>query len=112
MKPLPEPDDGFRLEPWLPGAVVVKRDFVGPIPVGSYIACVFKVTGYDQDCDGSAMARLEQVNRAGEGTGVTQDCVGLYANCDVVLDSPEELFVLAEGIRSVEEDEGLASEGD
>lgn len=95
---LPEPDDNFRVEPkpsWGELMVgVIKHDFVPPIPVGSYIACVFRVTGYDQDCDGSAMAHLEQVDSKGDTTGWEVDCKGLYADCDIVLDAPGDLHKL------------------
>jgi hypothetical protein len=98
---MPEPDTNDRVVPFVDGpgftAMTVQRDFAKPVPEGTYVAMVFRVTGYDSDCDGSAMARLEQVNRGGESTGWEPTHLGLYADVDVVLDSPEDLFKLSEG---------------
>jgi hypothetical protein len=47
----------------------LKVDPVEPVPVGSLVARIFRVTGYDPDCDGSLMARLESINADGEPTG-------------------------------------------
>jgi hypothetical protein len=95
---MPEPDDGARVVPWVEGAgfqaMTVKRDFVEPVPVGTYVAMVFRVAGYDQDCDGSAMARFEAVDRHGEPTGWEPGNLGLYADTDVVLDGPGDLHDL------------------
>jgi hypothetical protein len=54
-------------------------------------------TGYSPDCDGSLIARLKQVDEHGEGTGWEPDDIGLYPITDVVLESPAELFALADG---------------
>lgn len=71
--------------------VTSRRDPVEPVPVGSYVARVFRVIGYDPDCDGSLMARLEAVNAAGEPTGWTVDRVGLSPDLAWVLDQPDAL---------------------
>jgi hypothetical protein len=65
-------------------------------PVGTYIAMVFRVTGYDRDCDGSLMARLECVDAAGETTGWTPVNLSLYPDSAWVLDGPGELDRLAD----------------
>lgn len=90
--------ENFRIEP-VPGSVLttIRRDPVEPVPVGSYVAMVFKVTGYDQDCDGSLMARLVSVDADGEEGGWETDCHGLYPGSDWVLDGPGDLEALAEG---------------
>jgi hypothetical protein len=62
-----------------------KKDPVEPEPVGTYVAMVFRVIGYDQDCDGSLMTRLERVNEFGEASGWRSTCIGLYPDTDVVL---------------------------
>jgi acyl dehydratase len=97
---MPEPDGNARLEPFVSGpgfnAVTIKRDFVKPVPEGTYVAMVFEVVGYDQDCDGSAMARFRAVNRHGEPTGWEPSHLGLYADTDVVLDAPGDLHDLIE----------------
>lgn len=99
IRPVPDvsEQENARTVPakFLPGAVTTRRDPVEPVPVGSYIACVFRVTGYDPDCDGSLMARLAQVDRTGEPTGWETDSVGLYPDTDVAVDSPDDLHKLA-----------------
>lgn len=75
---------GFRM-------VTSRCDPVEPVPVGSYVAAVFRVTGYDPDCDGSLMARLEGVDADGDTTGWEETGVGLYPGCTWVLDGPGDL---------------------
>lgn len=88
-------EENFRLEELAPRMSFVRRDFVEPVPVGSYVAIVFKVTGYGRDCDGSALARLVHVDKDGEESGWTENNIGLYPDSEVVLDSPGELHALA-----------------
>jgi hypothetical protein len=61
------------------------------------VAVVFRITGYDRDCDGSLMARLEAVDNHGFTTGWTQDCLGLYPDTALVIESPFELWDQANG---------------
>jgi hypothetical protein len=96
-----EPDTNERIEPFLPDVdptgsrfVTLKRDFVEPVPVGSYVAMVFRVVGYSPDCDGSALAEVEQVNRHGETTGWGANSLGLWEDTDVRLDGPGDLHDL------------------
>lgn len=101
MKPLPEITDeqeNFRMEqiPGMrPGVVRFKRDPVEQVPVGTVVAMMFRVTGYDPDCDGSLMARMEAVDKDGGITGWEVDCIGLYPESTVVLDDPAELHRLS-----------------
>ncbi|MEU3282893.1 hypothetical protein [Streptomyces antibioticus] len=64
-------------------------------PIGSYVAMVFRVTGYDPDCgetpETATMARLEQVDLDGETTGWEAKQIGLYGTVDRVLSEPGEL---------------------
>lgn len=83
--------ENARLVPLGPSVATVRRDPVEPVPIGVYVACVFRVTGYDQDCDGSLMAQLEAVDATGEATGWTVDCIGLYPDTAWVLDTPDAL---------------------
>jgi hypothetical protein len=76
--------------------VTSKRDGVEPVPVGTYVAMVFEVVGYDPDCDGSLMARLRHCDRHGESTGWEPTHLGLYTDTDVVLDGPGDLHALIE----------------
>ena len=72
-----------------------RRDPVEPVPVGTYVAMVFRVTGYDSDCDGSLMARFAHVGADGEETGWEPNCIGLYPHTDWVLADPGVLDRLA-----------------
>jgi hypothetical protein len=98
---MPEPDDNARVVPFMPDddpegkrVVTLRRDFVEPVPVGSYVAMVFRVTGYSPDCDGSVLAEVENVTEDGEATGWSQNCLGLGSNSTVVVDGPGDLHVL------------------
>lgn len=88
--------ENFRMEEFLPGVERIRRDPVEPVPVGTCIAMVFRVTGYDQDCDGSLMARVEHVDRHGDATGWEETRIGLYPDTDVVVDGPGALHELIE----------------
>jgi hypothetical protein len=79
------PDGSF------PNIVTSRRDPVEPVPVGSYVARIFRVTGYDPDCDGSLMARLEAVDAEGEPTGWTVTHMSLHPGCAWILDRPDAL---------------------
>jgi hypothetical protein len=97
MRPVKEitaAEENFRTEP-VPGTAfdVIKRDPVKPEPEGTIILVPFRITGYDQDCDGSLMARLEAIDKDGEATGYTTNCHGLYPSTDLVV-TPEELKAL------------------
>jgi len=99
MRPVPEitaEQENHRFESladWPGGtAVMSRRDPVEPVPVGTYIVMVFRVTGYDPDCDGSLMARLEHVDRRGEPTGWEPTHLGMYPDTGLVVDHPSELW--------------------
>lgn len=89
MKPVREitsEEENFRLE-----SHVIKRDPIKPVPAGTIVIKLFRVTGYDQDCDGSLMARLENIDKNGEPTGWEERAIGLYPECTLQLDSDHEL---------------------
>jgi hypothetical protein len=94
-------EENFRTEP-LPVPItnveMIRRDPVEPEPVGSFIVMVFRVTGYDPDCDGGLLARMEHVDREGTATGWEVDHIGLYPDCDLVVDYPRTLWELSESI--------------
>lgn len=97
MRPVKEitaAEENFRTE-LVSGAAfdVIKRDPVKPEPEGTIILVPFRITGYDPDCDGSLMARLEAIDKDGEATGWTTNCHGLYPSIDLVV-TPEELKAL------------------
>jgi hypothetical protein len=83
--------ENFRLEEIAPRMTTIRRDPVEPVPVGTYVVRVFRVTGYDPDCDGSLMARVEAVDFDGQATGWTQDRLGITPDSWVALDSPQDL---------------------
>lgn len=88
-------EENFRLEPQsgLPGIHFVRRDPVEPVPVGTLVMMAFRVTGYDRDCDGSLMARLEGIDCRGEASGWEPKNLGLYPD-DTLVVTPEELASL------------------
>lgn len=91
-------EENFRVEPRGMNCrvPVIRRDPVEPVPVGSFIVTCFKVVGYDQDCDGSLMARLENVNVEGRSTGWVANYLGLYPSTDYVVEHPRDLLDLCE----------------
>ena len=99
MRPVREitsKEENFRLEDMgIPGMKMIKKDPVEPEPIGTFILMAFRVVGYDQDCDGSLMAQLEQVEIAHpeETTGWTPNQLGLYPETDLVV-TEEELKAL------------------
>ena len=96
MRPVREitaEEENFRFEP--AGAFnVIRRDSVKPEPEGTIVLMAYRITGYDKDCDGSLMARLEAIDKDGKTVGGTLDSVGLYPNTDLVVTLAElqELF--------------------
>lgn len=96
-------EENFRLEPMAPDLLnceVIKRDPLEPEPIGTIILTAFRVTGYDQDCDGSLMARLEHVDKTGAATGWEASAIGLYPHTEIVVSQEElaGLFELAESV--------------
>lgn len=91
------PDDGFRREG--DQLVVVRRDFVPPVPEGSYVVMVFRVTGYDPDSDGAALARVARVGLDGQPTGWEESGVdvGLGHEDILTVDHPSDLLGMAQG---------------
>ncbi len=96
MRPVREitaEEEGFRTEPMFPGHsdrfFVTRRNPVEPEPVGTIVLMAFRVTGYEPDCDGSLMARLEQIDKNGEPTGWEPRQIGLYPSTDLVVTDDE-----------------------
>jgi len=83
-------EENFRVEPIAgTNAGMIRRDSVEPEPVGTLVLMAFRVTGYDKDCDGSLMARLEHIDRDGEPTGWEPTHLGLYPSTDLVVTADE-----------------------
>ena len=73
---------------------LIRRDPVETEPIGTIILKPFRITGYDPDCDGSLMARLEGVSLDDlEPTGWDVTNVGLYPSSGFVV-TEEELRAL------------------
>lgn len=91
-------EEGHEYVPLLPGTMMFtsKVNPVEPEPVGTYVVMVFKITGYDPDCDGSLMARLEAVDKNGEGTGWAPTHLGLYPDTDLVVEHPRVLWEMCD----------------
>ncbi len=85
-------EENFRQVPVTDMVSFIRRDPVEPEPVGTYVVAVFKITGYDPDCDGSLMARIAQVDKDGNETGWTETHLGLYPECDLVVEHPSVLW--------------------
>ena len=99
MRPVREitaEEENFRLEQ-IPNSClkVIRRDGVKPEPEGTIILTAFRVVGYDKDCDGSLMARLEQIDNSGQITGWMVNQIGLWPNADLVVSLEEwkKLFI-------------------
>ena len=96
MRPVREitaEEENYRTVNFAKNMYTSKRDPVEPEPVGTIILMAFRITGYDPDCDGSLMARLENINSEGEASGWTTDSHGLYPGSEVVV-TQEELTQL------------------
>ncbi|MCU1616152.1 MAG: hypothetical protein JWO98_3692 [Frankiales bacterium] len=64
--------------------------------VGSYVAVVFRVDGYDPDVgetqETATMARLVNVGVDGEETGWEENCIGLYSTSARVVSNPRDVL--------------------
>lgn len=58
---------------------------VDPEPIGTIVITAFVVTGYDKDCDGGLMARLQHIDFEGRPSGWEQDCIGLSPDAERVV---------------------------
>lgn len=68
----------------------IKRDPIEPEPIGTIILMAFRITGYDPDCDGSLMARLDSIQLDDlQETGMSLKHIGLYPNTDIVITEDE-----------------------
>jgi hypothetical protein len=82
-------EENFRTEPFGGVGEIIKRDFVKPEPEGTIVLMAFRITGYNQDCDGSAMARLDNIDRNGETTGWSVTNMGLSHEDTLVITKQE-----------------------
>lgn len=57
-------EENFRVEPSdiNPNIQFIKRDPIETEPIGTLLLMPMRVVGYDKDCDGSLMARLEMID--------------------------------------------------
>lgn len=87
-------EENYRTVEFAPGMFTSKKDPVKPEPEGTIVLIPFRITEYHPDCDGSLMAKLEAIDKDGEGTGWEPDCIGLYPECELVVTADElrELF--------------------
>ena len=99
IKEITAEDENFRIEPCGNNSEIghIRRDAVEPVPVGTLIVKIFRITGYDKDYDGSLMARMEAIDKEGKATGWTENCIGLYPSSTWQVDSPDDIDKLVEG---------------
>lgn len=83
--------------PGVHGIDVIKRDPVEPEPVGTIVLKAFRVTGYDQDCDGSLMAQLDNIDKDMGTTGWSPNSLGLYPQSTLVVTEDEWRKMFAAG---------------
>jgi hypothetical protein len=69
-----------------------REKIVEPVRVGTFVVRVFQVAGYDSDCDGSLMARLESVNKNGQTTGWEPRRIGLDPTTTLVVEHPLDIW--------------------
>jgi hypothetical protein len=91
IKEITAEEENFRVEQHDSGFNVIRRDSIKPLPEGSLVAKVFRITGYDRDCDGSLMARMESVDKEGGATGWTVKAIGLHPDSTWQMDSPDDI---------------------
>ena len=85
IRELTRKEENFRLEK-CPGNPFVhpRRDSVEPEPVGTIVLLPFRITGYDKDCDGSLMARLDNIDLTGDESGWSESRIGIHGQGFVV----------------------------
>lgn len=106
-------EENFRTEV-IEGFAVIRRDPVIPEPIGTIILVPMVVMGYDRDCDGSLMARFEQVDIEDAGDEMAPELLACktagefsaYANCTTHhgLYSTTGLVVTADELRRMYEE--------
>jgi glutamine cyclotransferase len=70
----------------------MRRDYVEPEPVGTILLMAFRITGYSQDCDGEALAKLENLmywDGKLEDSGWHTDRVAIYPSSGFVTSEDE-----------------------
>lgn len=95
-------EERFRVEEHpISGLYVIRRDPREPEPVGTIVLTAFRITGYDRDCDGSLMARLQHIDGAGLATGWEQTNLGLYEDTHLVVTADELRALFPRALRVI-----------
>lgn len=68
---------------------LMRRDPVEPEPVGTIVLMAFRVVEYGRDCDGSALATLDKIDRDGRETGASINSIGLRPDSCLVVTMDE-----------------------
>ena len=82
-------EENFRDVPIGSNCAMIKRDPIETEPIGTIVLMPFVIMGYTPDCDGSLMAKLENINIDSETTGWYQDSIGLYPTSGFVVTKQE-----------------------
>ncbi len=74
----------------------VDRQHLFPVPVGTLVAMLFRVDGYDPDPGGWPLARVEHVDAIGADLGWGGTEIGVYPDTAWRVEESEDLDTLAD----------------
>jgi hypothetical protein len=92
MKAIPKVKLNPHMDPVGDGYSRLAFESIEPVPSGSFVALAFVVEGYEDLGDGRLAAKLLQVDRDGNETGLGMDYVYLRPDEGVGLQTPVELW--------------------
>ena len=92
IKRITAEEENFRVE-----CQHIRRDSVEPEPIGTIVLIPHRVIGYDKDCDGSLIARLEVIfldelpldEIDSDKSGQVSTCRGLNPEVGIVMSESE-----------------------
>lgn len=97
-----EAEENARVVDISPGWMTLRYDPIEPEPVGTIVLKAFRIAGYDKDCDGSLMARMENLALYGDGkidaSGWDVTNIGLYHDGLDFVVTEEELLEMYEQV--------------
>jgi len=103
IREISDEEDNFRTVPFFNDGnhqmFTFKRDSIKPEPEGTVILLPFRIVGYDPDCDGSLMARLDNLyfyDGSLEDSGWSPSKLGLSIGAGFVVTEDELLSLFKE----------------